>query len=384
MFRGWIKWLVILAVAAAVSFWGWRHFDPKPVEVVLKPVSRGSVEKTVANTRAGTVKACRRAKLSPSVGGQIARLPIKKGDAVKRGQMLLELWNEDLVRQSELARQELSASRSRSKAVCLKSEVARRNADRMTRLGKEDVVSRERVDNAVTDASALTAECESSHAEIGMREAKLKVLETELERTRLVAPFDGVVAEINGELFEFVTPSPIGIATPPAVDIIENTCFYVTAPIDEVDAAGVEVRMPVRIALDAYKNERFEGHVRRIADYVLDVEKQARTVDVEASFDEAPRSVNLLAGYSADIEVILEVRENALRVPTEAIFGENKVYRFEQDQGRIRLLEIKTGIGNWQWTEVTQGLSDGDRVVVNVDNQNLKDGGAAVAAAGPT
>ena len=382
MSRRWMKWLVFLIIAAAASVFGWRQMQPKPVEVILKPVSRGDVERTVANTRAGTVKACRRAKLSPSVGGQISKLPIKKGDLVKQGQLLLELWNEDLVSQNALAKHELAAARNRSRAACLKADVAKRNADRMVLLGREEVVSKERTDNAVTEANALKAECDSSQAEVSVREARLTVLQADLERTRLVAPFDGVIAEINGELFEFVTPSPIGVATPPAVDIIENDCFYVTAPIDEVDTAGVRVGMPARITLDAFKDQKMSGPVRRIADYVLDIEKQARTVDVEVAFDDPPKALNLLAGYSADIEVILDVRENTLRVPTEALFDENKVYLFDAGKSRVTRLEITKGIANWQWTEVANGLAEGDRVVVNVDNPNLKDGVLAVPAPG--
>jgi HlyD family secretion protein len=380
MSRRWMKWSLVGLATAALGVLAWHQMQPKPVEVIVKPVEKGIVERTVANTRAGTVKACRRAKLSPSVGGQIAKLPIKKGDQVKEGQLLLELWNEDLVSQTALAKHELAAAQSRLRAVCLKADLARRNADRLEVLGKEEVVSAERVDAAVTEASALKAECESAQAEIGMRRARLAVLQADLERTRLVAPFDGVIAEINGELFEFVTPSPIGVATPPAVDIIENNCFYVAAPIDEVDAADIRVGMPARITMDAYKKQSFSGHVRRIADYVLDIEKQARTVDVEVSFERPPPSTEFLAGYSADIEVILEVRTDTVRVPTEALFDENKVYLFRSETGKLTRREIRKGIANWQWTEAGEGVAPGDLLVVNVDNRDLKDGAKAVRA----
>ncbi|MBW2119469.1 MAG: efflux RND transporter periplasmic adaptor subunit [Deltaproteobacteria bacterium] len=103
-------------------------------------------------------------------------------------------------------------------------------------------------------------------------------------RKRLLAPFDGLIAEITGELFEYVTPSPVGVPTPPAVDIVDNACFYVTAPIDKVDAGDIRVGMTARITMDAFADRSFKGKVRRIADYVLDLEKQARTVDVEVVF----------------------------------------------------------------------------------------------------
>jgi HlyD family secretion protein len=368
----------VVILAAAAAFVIWRATRPDPLEVAVKPVTRGLVERTVANTRAGTVKACRRAKLSPSIGGQIAELPIHEGDAVKEGQLLLEIWNQDLKAQVALAEQQAAAARSRSRSVCLRAGVAQRNADRMTKLRKQDIVPEERLDNASSEAAALQAECSGARTEIQVREAQLAVAQANLERTRLFAPFDGVIAEINGERFEFVTPSPLGVATPPVVDIIENDCFYITAPIDEVDAAAIRVDMPARISMDAFRDQHFPGRVRRIADYVLDIEKQARTVDVEVDFDAAPTGETLLAGYSADIEVILDVRRDVVRVPTEAVMDGKRVFVFLPDAGRITAREIRVGLSNWDWSEVLEGLSPDELVVVNVDNPDLADGSPAV------
>jgi HlyD family secretion protein len=351
----------------------WRATRTQPVEVVVRAVERGTVERTVANTRAGTVKACRRAKLSPSVGGQIAFLPIQKGDRVEQGQVLLELWNDDLKAQAVLAEREAEAAGSRARAACLKSDVAQRNADRLLRLRQADVVSEERTENAVAEATALQAECQARRTETRVVEAKMAVSQANIARTRLTAPFDGVIAEITGELFEFVTPSPIGIATPPVVDILDNTCFYVTAPIDEVDASGIAMGMPARVTIDAFRGQRFQSHVRRLADYVLDIERQARTVDVEAAFDRPEDLEKLLAGYSADIEVILDVRSDVVRVPTEAVLEGRRVFVFLDQTGRLEAREIDTGLANWDWTEVRGGLAPGDWVVVNVDHPGIRD-----------
>ena len=368
--------LLIVAAAGAVGIW---HISrPEPVEVEVKPVTRGSVERTVANTRAGTVKACRRAKLSPGIGGQIAKLNVNKGDSVKAGQLLLEIWNADLEAQATLTEREVNAARSRRNAVCLKADVARRNADRLVKLLRSNAVSEERVDNAVTEADTFRAECEAARAEVQVREAQLAVVKANLARTRLEAPFDGVIAEINGELFEYVTPSPVGIPTPPAVDIIDVSCFYVAAPIDEVDAAGVRVDMSARVTMDAFRDRSFKGHVRRISDYVLDIEKQARTVEVEVTFDRPEQAAALLPGYSADIEVILERRDDVIRVPTEAIMDGRRVFVFQRDEGTVALRNIRTGISNWDQTEVLEGLAPDEWVVVNVDNPELADGAAAV------
>jgi len=244
--------LIILALVTAVAVWIWWETRPKPITVVVAVVERGKVEKTVANTRAGTVKACRRTRLSPSLGGQVARLPVVKGSRVKKGDLLLELWNRDVAAEVDLAARESDASKATGRAACLKAAQARREAERLRSLSKKKLVSDEDLDRAETEAKASAADCNAALASAEVSVARHQVAQATLEKTRLYAPFSGVVAEINGELNEYVTPSPPGIATLPIVDLIENNCFYVAAPIDEVDVAGVEVGQPARITLDAF------------------------------------------------------------------------------------------------------------------------------------
>jgi HlyD family secretion protein len=369
--------LVSLIVLVLVGTWTWWKTRAKPVEVAVAPVERGTVEKTVANTRAGTVKACRRAKLSPSAGGQIALLPVQEGDVVKTGQLLLELWNKDLTAQHALTQQEANSAAATARAKCIEADQARREADRIERLVARKLVSEDLVDQAVSAANAGDAACEAARANAAVSRARVGVAAATLEKTRLTAPFDGVVAEINGELSEYVTPSPVGVPTPPAIDLIASRCFYLTAPIDEVDVAGISVGQTARVTLDAFGERRFEGRVRRIADYVLDVEKQARTVDVEVEFVNPADIEQLLAGYSADVEIILDVSKDTLRVPTEAIVDGSKVFVLLPDDGLIEQREVKTGTSNWDHTQILEGLDAGALVVTSVGREGVVDGADA-------
>jgi HlyD family secretion protein len=160
------------------------------------------------------------------------------------------------------------------------------------------------------------------------------------------------------------------------VDVVDTSCIYITAPIDEVDAPRVREGMPARVSLDAFRDRSFPAHVRRVAPYVLDTEKQARTVEVEAEVDEMGDAL-LLPGYSADVEVILAERADVLRVPTRALLEGKRVYLLED--GRIRAREVTTGLGNWEYTEITGGLEAGAQVVISIDREGLADGVAAVA-----
>jgi HlyD family secretion protein len=367
------RYLVYLGLIAILATGIWWLTRAEPVEVNVATVSRGQVESSVANTRAGTVNACRRAKLAPVIGGQIASLPVREGEQVEKDQILLELWNKDLAAQLLLAEHEARASRARAEQSCTVADVARRKATRLQKLNEQGLASVEDTDSAIGEARATSAACEAEKTMTRVNEARIEVARAVLERTQLRAPFDGTIAEINGELGEVVTPSPIGIPTLPAVDIIDRQCLYVTAPIDEVDAPAIRAGMPVRITLDAFSDEPFAGSVRRVAPYVLDVEKQARTVDIEVDFsDNGERLARLLPGYSADVEIILKTRDNVLRIPSEALLENNRVLVYRD--GLLEEKQVSIGVANWRYSEITQGLAEDEQVVTSIDRKGVEAG----------
>jgi HlyD family secretion protein len=367
------RWVVALLLTAAIVFAFVYASRPRPLEVAMTEVGFGDVKASVANTRAGTVKACRRARMSPAMGGQIAKLPTREGSQVRRGEILLELWNEDLRAQLLLAQRDTQASRARAEEACTSADVAERESLRLVSLREQGLTSEEALDAAVGKASASAAGCRAANALVGVSQAREEVARAALERTLLRAPFDGAVAEVNGEIGEFVTPSPVGIPTPPAVDLIDNSCLYVTAPIDEVDAPLIRAGMPARISLDAFPKKDFQGHVRRVAPYVLELEKQARTVEIEVEVDQLEEQ-NLLAGYSADVEVILQVREHVLRVPTQSVLENSTVLLYRETDGVLESRTVETGVANWEFTELISGLKEGDKIVLSVDREGVREG----------
>lgn len=373
-----LRRLIIIAVLLAIGAGlGWYWSQPKPVVVRLQAVERGSVEASVANTRAGTVKACRRSRITPAIGGIITNLPARDGARVKKGDLLLELWNHDLVAQVELARREAEANRARATEACVVADVALREAERMQRLRKQNIASEEATEKTVGTAKAKRAACDAAKAAIQVADARIKMARENLERTLMHAPFDGTIAEVNGELGEYVTPSPPGIATLPVVDLIDTTCLYISAPIDEVDAPAVKVGLSARIGLDAFPGESFDGRVRRIAPYVLEIEKQARTVSIEADFSNPADSAHLLPGYSADVEIILQKHDDVLYIPTEALLEDKRVLVFDADSETLQSRQVETGLSNWKLTEITSGLKEGERVVLSVDRKGVEPGARA-------
>ena len=368
------RWFSLALLILLAGGFIWYKMRPKEIEVTVAQVTRGKVEKIVANTRAGTLKACRKANLSPGIGGQISILTVEEGDKVAEGQLLVELWNNDLKSEAALVEKEIQAAEANAAASLLQAEIAFREAERMKKLVKDNAISDQDADKAETEAKVRQTAYEAAATGIAASRARLAMINAQLERTMLVAPFDGIIAKINGELNEYVTPSPPGIATPPTVVMLDVSCFYVIAPIDEVDAPAVKIDMEARVIMDAFGEKHFPGRVRRIDPYVLDLEKQARTVDVEIEFESEDNGETFLAGYSADVEIITEVKEDVLRIPTQSLLDNNKVYVYQPQSKTLQEKIVKTGLSNWDNSQVVDGLQEGDSVVISTDRPGLEDG----------
>lgn len=356
------KWL-ILAVLVAVLLAGvlllWGR--PGALPVTLIRLDKGEVLASVVNTRAGTISSCQRAGLSLPMGGVVTEIQVKAGDNVKRGQQLLSLWDQDIQAERLQILASLALDRLTHQQACLQADYQQREADRLAQLLPRDLTSRSSVDQARTQARSARLACHIAGQQLQVDEARLAVVDARLAQTRLLAPFDGVIAEVNSKLGEYMTPSPPGVSMPPVIDLIDRDCLYVSAPIDEVDAARLRVGQPAFILLDALPGQRFPARLTRIAPYVQEQEKQARTVEVEASFDALPAGVPLLIGYSADLEIEVARAENVLRLPTEALRDDGRVLRYRD--GQLELIQPRLGLQSWSWAEVKAGLAPGDRLV---------------------
>lgn len=370
--------LIILLIMASIATSFWWFTRPKPVSVALVKVEYGKVEASVANTRAGSVEACLRTRLSPISGGRIAYLGVKKGDYVKKGQVLLRLWNDDQQAQSNLAQTQVASTQKRIAEACALAKNAQQEAARMATLSAKGFISQNAEEKARYQAESSQASCEASRADLAQSQARLKATKVDQDRTVLIAPFDGIVADIVGELGEYTTPSPPGIATPPAIDLIDNTCLYIEAPMDEVDTPKIHVGQAARVTLDALPNKILKGHVKRVAPYVVAVEKQARTVDVEVSLDNVEDTKQLLVGYSADVEIVLDQHEHVLRIPTSTLLEGNQVLIYQPSTKTLEKRQVTTGITNWEYTEILDGLKQGDQIVSSLERDGVK-AGAIVA-----
>jgi HlyD family secretion protein len=376
----WLRRIVWLgAILAGLVGLRLTLLRPSAAPVTVFRVAAGRVEESVTNSKAGTVKSRRRATLSSEVGGRVAELPVKKGARVKSGDLLMRVADADYRAQILVQSSAVEAARSARTEACLQAELAARDLARNRRLAAERIVSAEVLDQLQNRRDAAVASCSTARSRIHEAEAGLAGARANLEKTRLRAPFDGIVADVTTELGEWITPSPPGLPIPPVIVLYDDAATYVSAPMDEVDVARVRVGQPVRITLDAYPGKSFSGRVTRMAPYVLDAQEQNRTFEIEAELNDPAFARTLLPGTSADVEVILSAREGVLRIPSYALLEGQRVLVVRD--GRLAAQPIKAGLKNWQFLEVIDGLAAGEPVAVSLDRPEIKEGARVSIAA---
>lgn len=361
----------LFALGATVVFIAalWLLTLPKPVAVTLDKVGRGRVEAIVTNTRPGVIDACQRARLSTIPGGRIDYLGVSEGDRVQAGQVLMRLWQGDLLAKVLETQTQLGSAHQRQREACTVADQALKEATRQAELVARKLVSASAAEKARREADARAATCANAGAEVDAAQHQLESVAADIGHSVIVAPFAGTVAKINGNTGVMPTPSPppspTDVATPPAIDLINDSCLYVRAPMDATDAPGIQPGQPVRISVDAIKDTLFTGRVRQIASDTTAEEKQAHTVTVEIDFDfDNPADARkLLVGYSVDIALALVSRDDALLIPSSALREGNKVLML--NGGRIAERTVKPGIANLEQTEIIEGLAANEQIITS-------------------
>ncbi len=294
-------------------------------------VSKGSVEEVISSVNSGTVRAEQQAELSFGAVGRVEKLLISLGDRVKKGAILAELENSDL----------------KASLAYMQRESVRRKE-----LASKKLIS-------ATEFEEITRQVEVSAAQ--------------LEKTIIRAPFDGIVTELNLEVGQL---SQITAVIPkPLVRLIDEAPRYVRAEIDELDLAKVSIGAPATARILTVRREPFPAQVRQVVPFISTIREQDRTAEIELNVD--ARGVLLPVGASADVEVILERKDNVLIVPTRAVLGRrDSRYVFAYVNGAAKKTPVTIGLAGYEVTEVVSGLAEKDIVLIPSDDQDLVDGAA--------
>jgi HlyD family secretion protein len=366
-------WLIAAGIVVLVVALRATACRPRPIEVEVVTVAPGTVEDAVTNSQAGTVKARLRARVGAERAGRVAAIPHREGSRVRSGEPLLLLDESTARTQLELARRDLDVARAAAGSARAAAMLARQQYERTASLFKATLVSQGEMDMAKSRLESAGAELEGAEAHEKSAGSAVTLAQDELQHLRVLAPFDGVVSQRMVEVGEPVVPGQ------PVLEVVGLDRLYVSAPLDEIDIGRVREGLPARVTLDPYRGRVWQGVVSRVSPVVNDVREQNRTLDVEVELRPDPTAPQPKPGTSADVEIILTKRDSVLRVPTNAVIEGKRVLVIENGQAVSR--DIKSGLKNWDWTEVVDGLSEGKAVITSLERQGVKPGARVIAGA---
>jgi HlyD family secretion protein len=367
-----LKAILILLVIGTILALRLTVFAPKPIAILAYTVTKGTVEEMLTNSKAGTVMVRQRARLSPEIGGRVVFLGAREGQHIQGGSLLLRLDNLELTASLAVAEKGLKSVYALAQEACVSNELEKKEVDRNRPLHQKGMISDAALDQIINRYEMSQVHCETAKADIQRAKALVDLARANLSKTELRAPFNGVVTKIATEVGEWVSPSPPTVSIAPVITLQDINSIYVNAPMDEADSGRLRIGLPVRVTLSPYPSRFFQGKVVRVAPFVEDIEGQNRTVNVEAELTDKAFSKSVLPGTSADLEVILNLRKDVLRIPTYALMEGNTVLLINGN--RLAARKTKVGLRNWEFVEVLSGLNEGEKIAASLDRPEVTDG----------
>ncbi|MBL4706874.1 MAG: efflux RND transporter periplasmic adaptor subunit [Flavobacteriales bacterium] len=405
------KWLIILGVLTliliiiAVVKGGSGN---KGKKVAIEKVELRTIVETVAAS--GKIQPETEVIISSDVSGEIIEMPVKEGDHVKIGDLLVKI-NPDLV-ESALSRAEAALNTTKanlagSKARLAQSESQFHNAkasfDRSKSLFEDKVISQAEFDQAkanfevaMADVDAAKENVRAGKFNIRSSEATLKEAKENLGRTSIYSPMDGVITQLNKEKGERV----VGTAQMAGTEIMtvaDLNVMEVAVEVNENDIVRVGINDTTEIEVDAYLGKSFKGIVTQIAnsanvtgmsaDQVTNFDVKIRML--QSSYEELLKERKskvspFRPGMSATVDIRTNSVENVIAVPIQAVTtrkdtaeqknsvimedgdeDDNKVeVVFLKDGSKSKMVKVETGIQNTMYIEIKNGLSEGDELIV--------------------
>jgi RND family efflux transporter MFP subunit len=344
--------VVVIGIVLGIVLTRGTGREPTPSDTVA--VTRGDILRTVLVD--GSLEMPNKAYLSFGVTGTVAEVLVEEGNNVTKDQLLARLDAPSLESAVEMAELQVEIAEEQVKAARAQYEIAKENLDNGVLGVSEDVLELQ-VD--IAKASWESAKLGLESAKLGLESAELN-----LEKAEIVAPFDGMVADIS--ITEGKEISTAALAAP-AISLVDTSDIEMRGSIDEIDISVVELNQEANILLDALPDEEIKGRVAFISPIgttLIGVVSYDTTITLENPVAE------LRDGMSATAEVIIERRDDVLMIPNRAIRGtlENPIVVVFVD-GQQEETEITLGLTDGINTEVLSGLEEGDEVVLRASEE---------------
>ena len=383
----------------------------KPIEVEIISAKMGTITELV--TASGEIQPEVEVRVSPEVPGEIIELNIMEGDFVDEGKLLVKIRPDNFINALERAkanynqvRANLSSSKSnlsRSEAQYLRAQL---EFNRQKSLFEQNVISDSEYEIAETNFKVAKQDLESSGqsvraSEYVVKSAKATVDESEenLRKTSIIAPMTGTVSLLSVELGERVVGTS-QMAGTELLRIADLSVMEVRVDVNENDIVRVEIGDTTNIDVDAYNtfDKMFKGVVTEIAstanpkpspDAVTEFKVKIRVIN--ESFRDLVEEEGIKnpfkPGMTASVEIITQEKENILLVPISSVttktekdsLGDEKIKQvvFIQDGNKAKMIEVETGISDFENIEIISELKENDKVISGpyiAISQKLKDG----------
>jgi HlyD family secretion protein len=374
--------LVVIAVAAAGG-WYWYQSGAHDGEVSYRvaKVERGPMASVVMAS--GTLNAVATVQVSSQISGQVKDIYADFNTPVKNGQVLARIDSATYELHVSQARADLDAAENAASAA--RAELAAQQA-MLEKARTMSHTTRQQIKAMQARIRASRAQVQSARAAIKQRESVLRQAQIDLERTIIRAPVDGTVILRNVDAGQTVAAS---LQAPVLFTIARDLReMQVEAAIDEANVGRLKLGLPATFAVDAFPRRSFEGEIRQIRKSPQNVQKVVSyTVVISAQNPD----MALLPGMTANVRIVVESRDSALKVPNAALR-----WRPPQDQllaesrdrgraaaGRVWIVEggqpkpvvLRLGLTDGSSTElVGDALAEGSEVIIGI-----ADGGRASA-----
>ncbi|MHC4713551.1 MAG: efflux RND transporter periplasmic adaptor subunit [Planctomycetota bacterium] len=343
----------------------------QPESVRLADVTEGPIREEVKLT--GEVKAIADVDLAPKVSGRLVSVEVEEGDYVSAAAPVAMLDRdvfEAAVREAEAA---VQVARANAKMAQVVRENAGLEYERVKSLFEQGTVPESNRDDAQAAHSKAAAGVEVAAAAVLQAQAALERAKINLNESRLLAPFDGVVADRLLDVGSFVSPGT------PILRLVSVDTVKVTAGAAERYLGDLEVgRTRVVVTVDSLPGRSFPGMLHFISPVI---DAGTRTAEIEIRIPNKERL--LKPGMYARVSLVTRRRDRAVLVPNDAVLGREGDYHvFVEDGGRVRRTQIDLDLRGAHFSEATAGLEGGEKVVISGAG-NLLDGAQVVVGEEP-
>lgn len=333
---------------------------PVAVAVAAAPLEAGDIKETKAFN--GQVQPVQLAVMAPKVNGRVASVPVRIGDRVKKGDVLVQLDTSELSAQVRTQEADLALSRARLEAARKNREYYRKTLDNYKSLYESGAVSRDKYDEiALKYDQAMSGEYEAS---VAKSEASLNYQQSLLDGSTVRSPFDGAVSFVNVEAGQNITSST------PAVGVVDISTVKIKVFVGDQHINRLTKGQQVEVEVPDVRAASFTGTVAALSPAV-DTANKGYPVEIELANIEGL----IKQGMFARVKIAVRENRNAVLAPIDAVITrpEGKFVFLVQD-GKAKECKVETGISEGGKVELAaDGLKPGDRVVT-VGHQSLVNG----------